>query len=67
MIDWSLYWSWAWRVLVLGALGIGLLAFLDHLGVLAAIGPDASGVLGLVLGAVALFGAVVWVELSDGT
>jgi hypothetical protein len=56
------FWPWTWRVLVLGAVGIVLLVLLSRFGVLTAIGDDASGLLGMLLGAAALFGALVWLE-----
>jgi hypothetical protein len=62
MTDW--FWPFIRRVLLLGALGIGLIAGLDHFGVLAAIGPDASQLLGMAIGAGAVLGAGWWVGSS---
>lgn len=48
------FWSWTIWVLVFGALGIGVIFGLHFLGVLAVIGPNFSGLLGIVLGCAAL-------------
>lgn len=47
------------RLVLYGCLGIGVIFGLDALGVLHAIGPNWSGMVGLVLGTIALFAAML--------
>lgn len=64
MRDWADLFAWVGRVLALGLVALAVILVLGALGVLDAIGGTASGFLGIGLGVLALFGAMVWTTES---